>query len=474
MSWRPSGLGLVAILLLSLMRSSAASLALPTTQPAGVDLPAVRSAEPVLPPLSGTAVDREALETRLTPLLSDADLGRHLGFAVYDLSSDQELWMIGRRQSYVPASTLKLFTASAVLETMAADHRFATTVVQTDEGPDAATAPRLPQIVLVGGGDPLLTRHQPKVAEDAYPQPAALSTLVQQTVRRLRATGTSRVSVGYDASLFTGPEVSPTWEPDYVSSDVVSPISALWVDQGLAPSATGDRVADPARSAAHQFAAALEGRGVRVAGMPVLASAAEDDRELARVESPPLEQVVGYVLEYSDNEGAEVLLRHLALATGRPASFVGGVAALQEVLTRLEVPWDGVSLHDGSGLSREDRITLPALVEVFRLTSDPEHARLRVAVTNLPVAGFTGSLAFRFTDPASAQARGIARAKTGTLSHVHALAGTTVTRDGTALAFVAIADRVRLRDTLDARDQLDRLVAGLAGCGCAATSATLG
>ncbi len=88
-------------------------------------------------------------------------------------------------------------------------------------------------------------------------------------------------------------------------------------------------------------------------------------------------------------------------------------------------------------------------------------------VSTLPVAGFTGSLAYRFVDDAPA-GLGLVRAKTGTLTEagVHGLAGIVVTRRGTPLVFAAVADQVPLRKTLDARAQLDKLAARLTTCAC--------
>jgi len=429
--------------------------------PSGLSLPEARPARPVLTPPGPVALDPAAVRTAVLATLRDPDLGRHVGFAAYDLGADRSLWSTGADSTYVPASTLKLLTTAAVLHELDGGHHFETTVVRsTGSG-------GLPEVVLVGGGDPLLARGPAAAADAGYPKPATLEALVRQTAQRLQASGPGRVSVGYDADLFTGPAVSPAWEPDYVPNDVVTPISALWVDQGLVPGSIADRSEDPARIAAEQFVAALERRGIRVVGRPAPSDASPDARELARVESPTLDQIVQHVLETSNNESSEVLLRHLAIATGRPASFAGGVAALREVLTGLGVSWDGVRVHDGSGLARPNRLPLAALVRVLRFASDPRHPELRAVITNLPVARFNGSLAYRFTDPESRAAWGVARAKTGTLSHVHALAGVTVDRDGGSVAFVAVADRVRLRDTLDARDTLDRIVAALTACSCA-------
>lgn len=428
--------------------------------PDGLTLPVARPQRPVLRAPSGPRVDVTKLRDAVAPLLREPALGRHVGFAAYDLGRDRPLWSRGSEQMYVPASTLKLLTTAAALEVLGGDYRFETTV--TLSGGSGG----VPEITLVGGGDPLLARRVTAAATELYPQPATLEDLARRTIRGLHDADVDRVRLSFDATLFAGPAESPTWEPDYVRDDVVTPISALWVDQGVIPDAVSDPEADPARWAAEQFAAALRQRGLRVLGQPFESSAPARPRIVAQVDSPPLDQIVQHVLEQSDNEGAEVLLRQVALATGRPASFTGGVAALRDVLSGLGVPWQGVRLYDGSGLSRSDRLSLPAVLDVLRLAVDAQHPELRAVVSTLPVAHFTGSLIYRFIEPGTEAARGVARAKTGTLSHVHALAGVTVDRSGAELAFVAVADRVRLRDTLDARDQLDRIVAALAACGC--------
>ena len=124
------------------------------------------------------------------------------------------------------------------------------------------------------------------------------------------------VRLAYDASLFTGPAESPFWRADYVPDDIVSPIAALWVDEGIAADRS-ERVADPAADAAAAFAAALAEQGVKVQGAVTAAPGARRRAELAAVSSPPLSQIAEHVIEVSDNEGAEVLAHHVGLAVGR-------------------------------------------------------------------------------------------------------------------------------------------------------------
>jgi D-alanyl-D-alanine carboxypeptidase/D-alanyl-D-alanine-endopeptidase (penicillin-binding protein 4) len=177
-----------------------------------------------------------------------------------------------------------------------------------------------------------------------------------------------------------------------------------------------------------------------------------------------LAQIVQYILEVSDNEGAEVLARHVAIHERAPASFRGAARSVLQVVSGLGVPLPGAVLHDGSGLSRHDRLAPRTLVDV--LAVDAQHADLSVVPESLPVAGFSGSLTYRFQASGTAAGLGAVRAKTGTLTGVHGYAGVVTSRDGAVMTFAVVADRVRVRNTLFARDQLDRITSALAACRC--------
>ncbi len=62
-------------------------------------------------------------------------------------------------------------------------------------------------------------------------------------------------------------------------------------------------------------------------------------------------------------------------------------------------------------------------------------------ITGLPVAGFTGSLAYRFADRRASAGSGHVRAKTGTLSGVSSLAGVVDRPRRHAMVFVLAVDR---------------------------------
>lgn len=427
--------------------------------PPGLSLPDPPPDSPVLAAAMGPETSAAAVRERLAPLLRDRALGRHVGVVVRDLARDSPVLLAGGADPFTPASTLKLFTGAAVLQQLGPDHRFTTRVVATGRGAGRT-------VVLVGGGDPFLASSPADQVFQGWPAGATVAELAGQTARTLSERPGRRVRVGYDAGLFAGPAVSPNWEPGYVTTDVVSPISALWVQEGRVAAGLAERVANPALAAAEAFAASLRSRGIAVAGRPVAVDAPQQARVLAEQDSAPLDRIVEQMLLVSDNEAAEVLSRHVALSTDRPGSFAAGGTAVREVLAELSVPARGVRIYDGSGLSRDNRVTREALARVIQLGADPDLPDLRTVTTGLPVAAFSGSLGYRFVAPPTFPARGVVRAKTGTLTGVNGLAGTVVTRSGALLGFALLTDRVRPADTFTARQLLEEMTAALARCGC--------
>lgn len=418
--------------------------------PEGLDLPEQRTAADVAPPVEVDAADRVAVAAALQRHLGDPDLGPRRAFAVADLRTGAELFRRGVAR-FTPASTLKVLTSVAALDVLGPGTTFSTRVQRKGN-----------QVFLVGGGDPLLAR-TPKEAKGEYPPRADLTTLARRTAKALQEEQVRRVRLVYDDSLFTGPAVNPAWPDSYLPENVVPPITALWADEGHAPS--WGFVEDPSATAAQLFADALRRNGIQVAGPPGHRKAPPDAVEVATVQSATVGQLVEHTIALSDNQAAEVLARHVGLAVLGDGSFAGGARAVRQTLTGLGVPMAGTRLYDGSGLSRQNLLTADALLSALRLAASEEHPELRKVITGLPVAGYTGSLRWRF-DEAPLRAKGMVRAKTGTLTGVHGLAGVVTDRSGAEMAFVAIADRVPVAKTLDAREAIDDLAAALGACLC--------
>ncbi|MEJ1201707.1 MULTISPECIES: D-alanyl-D-alanine carboxypeptidase/D-alanyl-D-alanine-endopeptidase [unclassified Streptomyces] len=380
----------------------------------------------------------KALADVLGPLLDDPALGTHRGAAVVDLTTGKRLYGRGADTALTPASTTKIATAVAALTALGPDHRLTTrTALEADTG----------ELVLVGGGDPTLTAR-----EDARGL-ASLRTLAEKTAAALKKRDVRKVTLSYDTTLYAGTETHPIGVNENLAR-----VTALMADEARTDDSTSGpapRVPDPAADAARTFAGFLKRHGI-TASPPGPSKATDRADTLATVSSPPLASLVERMLTNSDNDIAEALARHTALATGEAADFDGVSAAVPARLKQLGLPVRGARFHDGSGLDRTDRITADLLTALLAKAADSDRPELRPVLTGLPVAGFTGTLTSRYTDGAA----GLVRAKTGTLTGVNTLAGTMVTEEGRLLGFAFLAS-----DTTDAwaaQNALDRLATTLA------------
>lgn len=331
----------------------------------------------------------------------------------------------------VPASTLKLLTAAAALAELGPDHRYRTRAL----APAPVAGAVVGDLFLVGGGDPILAsadyasrfRRQPQVFTDLEDLAVAVA-----------GAGITRIdgAVVGDESRYDQERYRPDWPSRYVTGGDVGPMSALSVNDGWAEYPTSEAgrplvpAPDPAAAAAGVFTFLLEANGVDVAGPPRSGVAGPDLTEVAVLESPPLSDVVTQLLEESDNNTAELLLKEVGRAAGAPTT-VGGLARAADALAVEGIELDGAVLADGSGLSLGNRLTCELLVEVLQHPSTGP--ALRAA---LPVAGRSGTLTEAFVET---PLEGTLAAKTGSLNSVAALAGV-VDDEDEPLTFAYIAN----------------------------------
>ncbi len=415
------------------------------------------------------APEPAAAEVRavLDPLVGSAALGDRVNVSVTDVATGTILYDQGAGDGTVPASVTKLVTAATVLAARGPGHRIPTRAV-------AGTAPG--EVVLIGGGDPTLA------VDDAgfYPGAARLDELAAQVKAALGGVAPTRVVV--DSSLYSGPVHASGWDDDIPTGGYGSAITALMTDGARSDleqakrdhdngAHAAERVPEPDLHAGEAFA--------RLLGVPVEAvelgpapeagadaTAGAPGSELGVVQSLPMVRLVDIMIADSDNVVAEALARQVALAREQPASFSGAGESMEAVAEELGLPVDALTLTDGSGLSRRNRISPSLLTELIRLAADGSRPELATLFGGLPVAAWSGTLADRYTDVAAQAGAGMVRAKTGTLTGVHAIAGLVTTADGRLLTFAVLTDRAP-RDGLKAtRHGLDRIAAALASCGC--------
>nr|WP_028192496.1 D-alanyl-D-alanine carboxypeptidase/D-alanyl-D-alanine-endopeptidase [Salinispora pacifica] len=429
-------------------------------------------AEP--PPAVLAMADVNALEpaaagvrAALDPLVSSAALGDRVNVSVADVATGSVLYDRGAADGTVPASVTKLVTAATVLTARGSGHRIPTRAV-------AGAAPG--EVVLIGGGDPTLAVD----GTGFYPGAARLDELAAQVKAALGDVTPSRVVV--DSSLYSGPVHAPGWDDDIPTGGYGSAITALMTDgaRGDLEQAKRDhdngthaaeRVPEPDLHAGEAFARllgvstdAVERGRAPEAGAD--ATAGTPGGELGVVQSLPMVRLVDIMIADSDNVVAEALARQVALARGQPASFSGAGESMEAVAGELGLPVDALTLADGSGLSRANRISPALLTDLMRLAADGSRPELATLFGGLPVAAWSGTLTDRYTDVAAQAGAGMVRAKTGTLTGVHAIAGLVTTADGRLLTFAVLTDQAPGDGLTAARMTLDRIAAALAACGC--------
>lgn len=419
--------------------------------PAYVVAPAELSIDTMPAPHAAAAttpgpIDPAKLSAAVAPGLKASVLGPHVGFVAISPQDGSVLASSGAG-TYAPASTTKVLTAFAALNTIDPQTRFMTRTLRKGN-----------RVILVGGGDPYLSTKRAGARDDRVFQ-ADLTTLAKRTAAELKASGHTKVTVGFDASLFGGPSVSPAWKASYLTENVVTPVSALWADEGVV---NGIRSKDPAGAAAAVFEKLLARQGIEVTGNAAKVSAPADAETLARVRSATVAQIVETLIRVSDNQAAEVMFRHIAITAGEPATFDGGAKAVRAALSAADIDVSGLKINDGSGLSRSNRISPTTLVETIETAMSA--SRTSGLTADLPVSGFTGTLVERFVGLRSAL--GTVRAKTGTLSGIHSLAGYAIDREGRPVLFAVMADRADPDQSLEARAALDRVAASIASCSC--------
>ena len=338
-----------------------------------------------------------------------------------------------------PASNQKLFTAMGVLSLIPQAERLVTEV--------RATGPQEGQVLsgdlfLVGGGDPTLGAKGPHSLDD-------LAAAV-----KARGIDEVRGALVGDETRYDTVRGAPGWLPQHVPM-FIGPLSALVVDRNqLRPDA--DYAANPLPGTLPYFRAALLRAGVRVTGPNVAGQAPAGSAVLAGFGSPTVGELVGEMLNQSDNLIAEILVKEIGFRAARPApgSTAGGLAAINNAVGALGVPLAGVAA-DGSGLSRADRRSAREWRSLLQaVQAQPWAERL---VGSLPLAARNGTLVRRFARTA---AEANVRAKTGWIDEARSLSGYLTTAGGRPVVFSVIVNGTT--PTSPALNALDTLVAAIA------------
>ncbi|HYI54959.1 MAG TPA: D-alanyl-D-alanine carboxypeptidase/D-alanyl-D-alanine-endopeptidase [Microlunatus sp.] len=468
---------------------------------------------PQLPPAAATVADK-ALATKLAGVLKDSRVTKgRTSAVVLDAATGSELFQRSGSRATVPASNTKIVTAAAALHTLGPGHRFQTQVIRRAKITGSTLDGRL---YLKGYGDPTA-----RVSDYAALAKRVRAAGIRTVTGKLIVDATYFDSVRYNPTWRTGyaddyyaAEISAlTVAPnaDYDSGTVIisyragsagkkakittSPAAAASYlslknltttgKKGTATSFSASRaqgsktitlrgrvakgrsgsrlitVHRPDLYAAAVFRAELKKTGVTVrGGTASLATPAARRVVLATDYSMTLSQLLVPFMKLSNNMHAEALTKAMgAKRSGAPGSWSNGLAATRAYLTRIRVPMGGVSLSDGSGLTRANSLTPRALGTL--LVKVQQEKWFPAFKASLPVAGNSrrmvgGTLRHRMNGTRAADH---AWAKTGTLTGVTALSGYVQGRDGRLYAFSMLSQY----SGSTPRPVEDKLVVALAG-----------
>jgi D-alanyl-D-alanine carboxypeptidase/D-alanyl-D-alanine-endopeptidase (penicillin-binding protein 4) len=346
----------------------------------------------------------------------DADLGGDGTCFLVD-GSGAQLASHNPDMPLIGASTQKVLVAAATLATLGADAHYETKAV----APAAPANGTVERLFLVGGGDPVLATNeyrdflqtQGKTKGDVT---TSLETLADGVV----AAGIHQIPGGVvgDDSRYDEQRWVPSWKSSYRTDGEVGPMGALTVNDGFRQwTPRKVSVDDPALYAAQELTRLLTDRGVQV-GAPGRGVAPPDAAQVAKVDSPPLSALVASMLSSSDNLSAELFTKELGVRVSQQGTTLAGTTAIKGKLQELGIPVDnGLTLTDGSGLDRGNRVTCRILVAALGLGDQPG---MRTLWDGLPVAGVNGTLFDQLNDTKLA---GKMRGKTGSLDGVSGLLG---------------------------------------------------
>jgi D-alanyl-D-alanine carboxypeptidase/D-alanyl-D-alanine-endopeptidase (penicillin-binding protein 4) len=318
----------------------------------------------------------------------------------------------------VPASTTKAVTTYALLKTLKPEF-----TIETEVWGDLKDGVVQGDLIFKGAGDPLLT-----------------SERIWLLAQALKKQGVARVTgnIRLDQSAFDGQREPLGWEN--TTADTLPAVLPLSVNFNR--DEAGRLVADPERQSREIIHRILLETGIDIEGR---LGGPGVPRKLLGWTSPPLRAMVMDINKWSNNFMVEMLVR-----TFGAGSWPRGVKRIQEFYRgAFNLEPEAVRITDGSGLSKDNRLSARTLAIVLRgayhdFEAGPEF------VSSLKIIGGE-PWKLKMKDPNLARR---ARVKTGHLDRVTSLCGYLQTLDGQVRVF-AILLNGPCRDE-DVWDQVSR------------------
>ena len=432
---------------------------------------------------------RADLDADLRAILRDKFLARaSVGVQVLRLgetpAETRPLFSHNATTPLIPASNMKLVTTASALEHLGADFKFQTLLVRHGNS-----------LILVGDGDPTFGD-----GELLKRVGWTVTTVYERWAAELKKAGLADFDdVLLDDSVFDTRFVHPNWDKRNLLARYSPGVAGMMLNQGVIdfavrPQAPGQVVSfttspptryvtirntcvpgrgnavilhrdlasndialrgtcpsgevqvsitvhDPGLYAVKVFHETLAARGKwyrSAAGIRAKLTGPTPDPAytLLAVHETPLIRALEGANKDSFNPYAESLCKRVGFAVHGAGTWENGTAAAASMLKRIGVPSDEFALDDGSGLSRENRLSANALCSILK---QQYHGRDRdVFLSSLALAAEDGTLEDRFRN----HLRGRVHAKSGFINGVSALSGYVKARDGRHYAFSVLMNNV--------------------------------
>ena len=307
-----------------------------------------------------------------------------VGVKVITLDTGKTLYEKNGEKRFVPASSLKLFTAAAALDRFGEEGLFETKLVT-----DGTIEKRVLKgsCYLIGSGDPSLK------GED-------LIELVDK-LRMSEITG----DLYLDITCFDEVAKGPGWMWDETLAYWSVPLSALNIEHNYM---MGQVIVNPEKFVASILKGLLDRKGILLRGELKFGKAPEESSLLAIHYSEPIKELIKPVLEDSNNLYADCLFKKMG------GSWEKGRESVETFLKEcIHLDPEELRVLDGSGLSRYNLVS-PDQMVLF-LKEMQYHKSFRRA---LAVSGEKGTLKGRMLKDG-----GLISGKTGSMTGVSSLCG---------------------------------------------------
>ena len=441
-----------------------------------------------------------SLAARLDPILLAP--GATVAARVIELPSGRELYARSADRPMMPASNLKIVTTATALDLFGPDHTFPTRLALSGQ-----------DLYLIGGGDPGLgdptiagwSGKKPLDQFEPFLQALQHRGITHLTGRLFyddHALDDQWIHPSWSKSFrqfwYAAPvsglnfndncidvTVHPTQPGKPVAFDVTPPTAGITIinqcvtgaDQTAsitrAPGPTtyvlngtcartaelaSKPVENPGYFTADALRTYLAAHGVTVDG-PIVHLSGKFDKQgevIATVTTVPVAGLIKRTNKSSQNVLAETLAKQSGEDYRRRhpdftgTSWEAGAAAAADFLTRHHIATDSFRAVDGSGLSRDNRVTARLLSDLLATMSTHPHAQ--AFRDSLPIAGVDGTIKKRLL-----AVKGRVQAKTGSIGAVRALSGYATTDDGRTLAFSLICNDIQ-GDEESAVQRMDKAI----------------